>query len=111
MRKPAILLLVLLALIALGWLAVVEHPKPKIHSVTLSWHAPSGGAEVSQMRYNIYRGTSTGGPYAQLATHVSGLSYTDTLVNSGRAYFYVVTAVDSAGRESRYSTEIMAEVP
>jgi fibronectin type 3 domain-containing protein len=37
--------------------------------------------------------------------------YEDGLVGSGRTYFYVVTAIDQAGRESRFSNEARASIP
>ena len=40
-----------------------------------------------------------------------GPPYEDRLVNSGRTYVYVVTAVDHTGRESRFSKEVSAEIP
>jgi fibronectin type 3 domain-containing protein len=62
--------------------------------------------------YNVYRGTQTGGPYAQVGTgNGTATTYTDSAVQSGQTYFYVVTAVDSAGHESVYSNEARAVVP
>ena len=61
--------------------------------------------------YNLYRSTISGGPYVRLASAVSDPNYTDTIVNSGRTYFYVVTAVDQSNRESDYSNEASAVIP
>ena len=55
--------------------------------------------------YNVYRSTISGGPYVRLASVVSDPNYTDTIVNSGRTYFYVVTALDQSNREKQYATE------
>lgn len=80
------------------------------HSVTLKWDAPvvvSG--KISS--YNIYRSTTSGGPFVKLASGVPAPPYEDRLVNSGRTYFYVVTALDQTGRESRFSNEVRAEIP
>jgi hypothetical protein len=80
--------------------------KDEHHSVTLTWIAPEGPPPVS---YNIYR--STGQGYFLLAHNVVGPPYEDRIVKSGQVYFYVVTAVDKAGHESRFSVETSATVP
>ena len=78
------------------------------HSVTLSWDASTSGGVTG---YYVYRAAGTGG-YSRLVTSlVSGVKYTDTAVTSGTKYTYVVTAVDSAGTESQYSSAASATVP
>jgi fibronectin type 3 domain-containing protein len=59
--------------------------------VGLSWLASSGATS-----YNVKRSTSNGGPYSQLANPTTN-SYTDTAVLNGDTYYYVVSAVNSAG--------------
>ena len=61
--------------------------------------------------YSVYRSESSGGPYVKIARRVPGPPYEDGLVVSGRTYFYVVTAINQAGRESKFSAEIRATVP
>ena len=56
--------------------------------------------------YVLERGTTSGGPYTQIGTATS-VSYTDTGVTNGTAYYYVVIAVNSAGQSAR-STEVSA---
>jgi hypothetical protein len=80
--------------------------KDERHSVTLTWIAPQGAPPVS---YNIYR--STGQGYFLLASNIKAPPYEDRIVKSGQVYFYVVTAVDKAGHESRFSVETSATVP
>ncbi len=64
--------------------------------VGLSWTAAPG---VSS--YNIARSLVAGGPYATIATGLSGTSYTDTAVTNGTAYHYVVVSVGAtAGTQS-----------
>jgi fibronectin type 3 domain-containing protein len=36
---------------------------------------------------------------------------TDTNVQSGSTYYYVVTAVDSSGHQSAYSSQVKAVIP
>lgn len=85
--------------------------KPKAHSVTLTWNASPPSKDFTVAGYNIYRGTKAGGHYTKIASRVSGLTYVDHTVISGKTYFYVVTAVDQAGRESKFSQEIKAVIP
>jgi fibronectin type 3 domain-containing protein len=78
------------------------------HSAALNWTAST--STVSG--YNVYRGAVSGGPYTLLNTSlITGLSYTDTSVQSGATYYYVTTAVDSSGVESVYSNEVTAVIP
>lgn len=85
--------------------------KPAPHWVTLTWEAPPGSPGVLVSGYNVYRSTTSGGPFVKLASRVPAPPYDDHLVSSGRTYFYVVTALDQTGRESRFSTEISATIP
>jgi Abnormal spindle-like microcephaly-assoc'd, ASPM-SPD-2-Hydin len=81
---------------------------PGTHSVTLSWN-PSTSPAVG---YNVYRGTSSGGPYSKLnSAPQPGASFTDLSVLSGATYFYVATAVDSNSVESAHSNEAKAVIP
>jgi fibronectin type 3 domain-containing protein len=106
--NPIRILLVVCTLLCVG-LACCHKAQP--HSVTLTWEAPRIAPGVSVLGYNVYRSTASGGPFVKLASRVSGSPYEDRLVVSDRTYFYVVTAVDQAGRESRFSAEIRATIP
>jgi hypothetical protein len=78
------------------------------HSVTLTWT----DGEVGVVGYNIYRGAITGGPYTKLtATPVAATTWTDTTVQAGQKYFYVLTAVSTSGMESAFSIEAPAVIP
>jgi hypothetical protein len=77
------------------------------HSVSLSWN-PSSSSVVG---YNLYRGTTSGGPFSQINAMNASTSYVDNSVQAGQTYFYVSTAVDAAGRESVYSNQTQAVVP
>jgi hypothetical protein len=54
----------------------------------------------------VKRATANGGPYAQVGAPTS-TSYTNTSLANGTAYYYVVSALDSAG-ESANSTQVSA---
>ena len=69
--------------------------------VSLSWNASSGATS-----YHVKRGTTSGGPYTQIDAPTT-TSYTDTSVTNGTPYYYVVSAVNSAG-ESANSSEVSA---
>ena len=78
------------------------------HSVSLSWTASTS----TIASYKVYRGSQNGGPYAPIgAGNGTATTYTDSTVQAGQTYFYVVTSVDSAGNESVFSNQAQAVVP
>jgi hypothetical protein len=78
------------------------------HTVSLSW---TPGAPTFS-GFNVYRGTSSGGPYTRVDTSmVPSTSYIDVGVSSGKTYYYVATEVDTTGTESSYSSEVSAVIP
>jgi len=108
------LLLVGLAVVLSVGAAIFLHSggKPaKAHNVTLTWQPVAGSPGKSVTTYNVYRGTTAGGPYSKLASGIKDTKYQDSLVNSGTTYYYVVTSLDEGGHESPYSAEIQAKVP
>jgi len=78
------------------------------HSVTLSWHA-SGAKTVG---YNVYRATASKGPFTKINTHPDpAANFTDASVRSGQTYFYVTTALNQRGKESKYSNRVQVTIP
>jgi hypothetical protein len=78
------------------------------HSVALNWAPDASGATG----YNTYSSAVSGGPYTKLTSaSLPSTSYTDTTVQPGHTYYYVVTAVNSSNQESAYSGEVTALVP
>jgi hypothetical protein len=78
------------------------------HSVSLNWTASTS----TVAGYNVYRATTSGGPYTKLnSSVVTGVAYTDSTVQSGLTYYYVTTAVDASGSESAFSNQATAIVP
>lgn len=67
----------------------------------LSWTASTGATS-----YHVKRGTATGGPYTQVGAPTAA-TYTDSGLTNGTTYFYVVSAVNSAG-ESANTAEVSA---
>jgi hypothetical protein len=81
--------------------------QPSSHSVALSWD-PSTSVVVG---YNVYR-VLANGTYAKInSAPVVLTDYTDTQVQSGQTYTYVVTAVDADNVESDYSDPVLATIP
>jgi hypothetical protein len=81
---------------------------PTQHSADLSW-SPSPSTVVG---YNVYCGTTSGGPYAKVNSSLDPSTfYTDNTVQNGQTYYYVSTAVNSAGAESGYSNQLQMVIP
>ena len=77
-------------------------------SITIKWRKNS---ETDFMRYRIYRGTSPS-PTTKIDStaggNLSDTSRTYTGLINGTRYYFIVTAVDSAGLESGFSNEVSA---
>ncbi len=67
---------------------------------TLSWTASTGASG-----YNIKRSNASGGPYGTVGSNVSGVSFVNTGLTNGQAYYYVVSALGGGG-ESPNSAEV-----
>ncbi|MEW6303140.1 MAG: choice-of-anchor P family protein [Verrucomicrobiota bacterium] len=70
--------------------------------IDLSWTAGSGATS-----YNVKRATTSGGPYAMVATGVTATSHADMGLSGGTTYYYVVSAASDGG-ESADSSEASA---
>ncbi|MCM3174393.1 glycoside hydrolase family 9 protein [Paenibacillus sp. MER 99-2] len=70
--------------------------------VALNWTAVPGATS-----YSVKRSETAGGTYTSVATGINGLTHTDTGLANGTTYYYVVTAVNSAG-ESGNSVQVSA---
>ena len=70
--------------------------------VALGWTASAGATS-----YNVKRSTTNGGPYSTAVASPTLTTYTDTTVTNGTPYYYVVTAVNTAG-ESGNSNQASA---
>jgi len=82
--------------------------QPVSHSVTLNLVPNSSNVTG----YNVYRSSVSSGPFTKLNSPlVTSTTYTDTAVVANQTYFYVGTAVDSAGTETAYSNQVSAMIP
>jgi fibronectin type 3 domain-containing protein len=70
-------------------------------NVSLTWNASTGATS-----YNVKRSTTSGGPYATIASPTTA-SFADTTVTNGTTYFYVVSAMNGAG-QSGNSNQVSA---
>jgi fibronectin type 3 domain-containing protein len=68
---------------------------------SLAWSASIGASS-----YHLKRAITNGGPYTQIAAPTS-TSFTDVSLTNGKNYYYVVSAVNSAG-ESPNSAQVVA---
>ena len=73
-------------------------------AVSLYW---SQNPESDLSGYNVYRSTTSGSGYQKINNSlISQSEHTDKQVAENKAYYYVVTAVNTSGRESGYSNEV-----
>jgi trimeric autotransporter adhesin len=79
-----------------------------LNSVMLNWTASTS---QSLKNYNVYRSGTSGGPYNLLTSAGMATTYTDYNTQNGNTYYYVTTAVNTAGQESAYSNQAMAALP
>lgn len=80
------------------------------HTVELSWNAPTAPGVTG---YNVYRGTTSGGPYFKINTGalIASTAYTDATVATSTTYYYVTTSVSGSNRESGYSNQVTVVIP
>ena len=110
-RLAAVLVALAFAAACGGGASQTVTPPPTSHYVVLSWAASATSGVIG---YNMYRGTTSGGPYPTKlnSSPVTGTTYTDETVQAGETYYYVATAIASDGvTESAYSDEASATVP
>lgn len=72
------------------------------NQIDLNWNA------VTADGYNVYRSTTMGGPYTQVANNVATNSFSDTTVLGGFTYYYIVRALNLPNCESGASNEATA---
>lgn len=69
-------------------------------TVVLDW-----GDQVADF-FTVYRSETEGGPYDEVATNITVSGFTDTTVNAGVTYHYVVTATEDRDGESPQSAAV-----
>lgn len=78
---------------------------PSESNVLLTWNSSTGSTS-----YTIRRSTGPQEPWLIIAMNIAELAWTDTDVQPGKTYHYVVTGVNSTG-ESGNSDEVIAVLP
>ncbi|HXZ11286.1 MAG TPA: glycoside hydrolase family 44 protein [Candidatus Sulfotelmatobacter sp.] len=66
--------------------------------VSLSWNASAGATS-----YHVKRSTSSSGPFNTTLASPGAANYTDASVTNGATYYYVVSALNSAGESGNTS--------
>ena len=91
-----------------GWMGEVPQNLSAVAGngqVTLTWNKSD---EIDFLRYRIYSGISPN-PTTKIDSTIGGASDTTKIISeltNGTTYYFRVTAVDNAGRESGYSNEV-----
>ncbi|HJV66416.1 MAG TPA: fibronectin type III domain-containing protein [Geomonas sp.] len=103
--KTTFFLIFALSLLTIQLSAGISHAA----IATLSWTPPTnyaGGATIQDfVGYNVYLGTSSGS-YTQKIDVGDLTSYTVNNLTDGTTYYFALTAYDSMGNESGYSSEV-----
>jgi len=93
-------------------LALSSSSAPTVqHKVQLNWDPPASSS-VPVAGYNVYRSTAGASAFQLLNSSLdAATSYTDSAVQSGDSYDYVVKSVDSSGVESPPSNITNVTIP
>jgi hypothetical protein len=75
-------------------------------SISLDW---DDNTDDDLEGYRVYRSTTSGSGYVQIASNVPFSNYTDNGINTGITYYYVVAAFDYSYNKSEYSNEVSAK--
>ena len=78
---------------------------PSENNVLLTWNSSVGATS-----YTIRRSAGSQDPWLIIAMNIAELAWTDTDVQPGKTYHYVVTGVNNTG-ESGNSDEVIAVIP
>ena len=75
--------------------------------ITLNWTA---NTEPDLAGYRIFRSTTSGGPFNEIAGPQTQTTYIDNGLNNSATYYYVVQAQDDAGSLSPNSNQVSATI-
>lgn len=73
-------------------------------SVILTW----AGDNPPHITYRVKRSEQKGGPYLTISDNMTSTNFTDTTVQEGKTYYYVIASNFGVTRESLLSNEVMA---
>lgn len=79
------------------------------HAAVLTWTAST----TPNVTYNIYRATSSSGPFTTPlnSSPITLTTYTDTTVQAGQTYYYVATAVANGTESVDSNPPVQATIP
>ena len=77
--------------------------------VRLSWTAPASDGGSSVISYKVYIATAPGVRQSAAIGNTKSTGATVTGLHNGTVYYFMVTAVNAAGNESPFSTEVSAK--
>ncbi len=81
------------------------------YSVRLTWVAPTPGSDPA-VSYNVYREMTSDNTFEKVNTSaIAGVTYTDSAVQLGASYLYVVRAVGADGQEGDASNTATVTIP
>ena len=81
------------------------------YEVNLTWDAPTSSPQAVT-GYNVYRAPSGSTSYQQInPSAVTKTAYTDTSVQDGQVYDYIVESLDAAGATSAPSNMASVDIP
>ncbi len=89
-------------------------PGPDCAEVSLSWSAASTNCQNAEISYSIYRSTDPAfQPSAanRIAEGITGLSFTDNLLQPGQTYHYIARAMDTRSGEDSNLVRVQVASP
>jgi len=81
---------------------------PGKRQISLSWNPSSDSGGSGLAGYEVWRATSSSGPFSKIAS-TAETSYVNTRLSRGKTYWYYVIAYDGAGNRSAASATVSAK--
>jgi len=103
-------LLVHVAGLAVAFVLMFQFPDSAYaQSVNLAWDTSS---DTTVVGYKVYRSEQSGSYTSPISgsSALTTVAFTDSTVQSGHTYYYVVTALNTSGVQSSYSNEVQAPI-
>ncbi len=105
--KKLTAILALITVVAITAIAIGRIPTPPLGSVTLAWDKSSGTNVITN--YNVYYGVASATYTNKVMAGTNLTAIVSNLVR-GVTYYFAATAIDNAGLESDYSTQVFTTI-